>query len=210
MRHWLVSLSLLLAVGGCAASSCPSPPLPFENPIHVPPAPPDFMWEQIVDVLDDYFEINHEVRGRQLGTVSTVGRIETFPAIGSTLFEPWKGDSATAYDRLECTLQSIRRRAVVQVIPTDDGGALVDVVVYKELEDLPQPEGAPTASAVFRFDTALQRFSEPVGSQAVPLGWIGKGRDADLEQKIIGQLMARTQPPKSIFSMFHKKPCPPP
>src|SRR5665213_660616 len=186
MRHWLVSLSLLLAVAGCAASSCP--PLAYENPIHLPPAPPDFMWEQIVDVLDDYFEITHEERARQLGAVSTVGRIETCPGVGSTLLEPWKGDSVTSYDRLECTLQSIRRRAVVQVIPTDDGGALVDVVVYKELEDLPQPEGAPTASAMFRFDTALQRVSEPVGSQAVPLGWIAKGRDAGLEQKILGQL----------------------
>ncbi|HEX4148270.1 MAG TPA: hypothetical protein VHY20_04745 [Pirellulales bacterium] len=208
MRQWLVSLSLLWAATGCAANSCP--PMPYENPIHLPPASPDFMWEQVVDVLDDYFEIKDEERGRQLGTISTVGRIETFPAIGSTLLEPWKGDSVTRYDRLECTLQSIRRRAVVQVIPTDDGGALIDVVVYKELEDLPQPEGAPTASATFRFDSALQRFSEPVGSQAVPLGWIGKGRDAGLEQKIIAQLVARGQPPKSIFSIFQKKPCPPP
>ncbi|HEX3659290.1 MAG TPA: hypothetical protein VHV55_26105 [Pirellulales bacterium] len=208
MRHWLVSLGLLLAVPGCAMNTCP--PLAYENPIHLPPASPDFMWEQVIDVLDDYFEIEREERARLLPGVSTVGRIETFPAVGSTLLEPWKGDSATSYDRLECTLQSIRRRALVQVIPTEDGGALVDVVVYKELENMPQPESAPTASATFRFDTGLNRFSEPVGSQIVAAGWIAKGRDAALEQKIIGQLMARTEPRRSIFSMFQKKPCPPP
>jgi hypothetical protein len=210
MRHWLVSLGLLLAASGCVANSCPSGPLAYENPIHLPPASPDCVWEAVIDVLDDYFEIEREERGRQLAGVSTVGRIETFPAIGSTLLEPWKGDSATPYDRLECTLQSMRRRALVQVIPSDDGGTLVDVVVYKELEDMAQPENAPTASATFQFDSGLQRFSVPVGRQGVSLGWIPKGRDPALEQKIIAQLLARTEPPRSFFSIFQKKPCPQP
>lgn len=208
MRHWLVILGILCSVCGCA-SSCPSPP--YDNPIRLPPASPDFVWEQVVDVLDDYFEIEREQPARVVSGVATVGRIDTFPSVGSTLFEPWKGDSVTSYDRLECTLQSIRRRAIVQVIPAEDGSTLVDVVVYKELEDMAQPENASTASATFRFDTSLYRFGEPIGSQAVPSGWIRKGRDAGLEQKIIGQLMARAQPCKpSIFNLFLKRPGPPP
>lgn len=208
MRQWLVSLGMLMAVAGCATKQCP-PPLGYENPIHLPPGSPDCIWEEVVDVVDDYFEIDREQRPRQLGGVATVGRIDTFPAVGSTIFEPWKGDSATAYDRVHCTLQSMRRRAVLQVIPTEDGGALVDVVVYKELEDLPQPEGAPTASATFRFDTGLLRYNEPVGGQAVPAGWIAQGRDAALEQKIIGQLVARAQPKGSFFSIFQPTAGPP-
>jgi hypothetical protein len=189
MRSLLVSLCLVAAVSGCAPWRMPPPA--YENPIRLPPMPRDYMWEHIVDVVDDYFEIEREERSRVMGNVVTVGRIDTFPAVGSTLLEPWKGDSATQYEKLECTLQSERRRAVVQVIPTEDGGALVDMTVYKELEDVPQPEQASTASATFQYNYSLNQIAEPVGAQPVPLGWIGRGRDPALEQKMLCKLMKR-------------------
>ena len=191
MRLLLAMSCLLLAVSGCAMSRVT--PV-CANPVRIPPMPRDFVWEQVVDVVDDYFDIDREERGRVIGDVVTVGRIDTFPAVGSTLLEPWRGDSVTAYDRLESTLQSIRRRAVVQVIPAEDGSVLIDVAVFKELEDVPRPEGAPVASATFRYDQSLQRFSEPVGGQPVPLGWIGVGRDCNLEKKMISQIVARLNP----------------
>lgn len=194
MRYLWVAAGLLM-VAGCAYNPLGCVTLP--NPLPIPAAPPDFVWEQVVDVVDDYFEIEHEERGRQLGPVTTVGRIDTFPAIGSTIFEPWKGDSVTCYERVESTLQSMRRRAVVQVVPAADGGSLIEVQVFKELEDMPSPEGAPTAAATFRYDNGLQRFADPVGGQPVPLGWIGQGRDPGLEQRMLQKIFARlgTPPP---------------
>jgi hypothetical protein len=198
MRHLFAIGSLLVALSGCAAMTTTMAGQ-LSNPLPVPPAPRDWVWEQVVDVVDDYFEIENEERGRAVGDVVIVGRIDTFPNIGSTLLEPWKGDSATNYDRLECTLQSMRRRAVVQIIPSPDGSALVDVQVYKELEDVMQPEQAPTASATFNYTSSLQSFVEPIGGQPVPLGWIGQGRDPALEQLMLAKLALRLNRPPPAF-----------
>ncbi len=194
MRYLFAIGLSLVALSGCASvtrSMCGQMP----NPLPVPPAPRDWVWEQVVDVVDDYFEIENEERGRAVGDVVTVGRIDTFPAIGSTLLEPWKGDSGNTYERLECTLQSQRRRAVVQVIPSPDGSAMIDVQVFKELEDVSQPEQAPTASATFNYTSSLQAFVEPIGGQPVPIGWIGVGRDPVLEQLMLAKIALRLNHP---------------
>ncbi len=99
----------------------------------------DFVWDQVVDVVDDYFRIQKEERVKLIGDMLTEGRIDTYPRSGSTIFEPWNKDSATPYDRWEATLQSIRRTALVRVIPAPQGFT-VDVQVYKELENVVAPE----------------------------------------------------------------------
>ena len=66
---------------------------------------------QAVDAVDDYFRIEREERVRLIGGVLTEGRIDTFPIIGSTIFEPWRKDSTPGYEKVHATLQSIRRRA---------------------------------------------------------------------------------------------------
>jgi hypothetical protein len=109
---------------------------------------------------------------------------------GATLFEPWRHDSVDSYERLESTLQSIRRRAIVRVIP-DQRGFLIDVVVLKELEDVLRPDRATAGAATFRNDQGLERFTEPVGGISATRGWIAKGRDTGLEQEIIAQLQNR-------------------
>lgn len=185
-------LAVWLLVPGCA--SLRPPPSSCENPLFVPAADYDFVWDTVVDVVDDYFEIEREARGRLVGNVMTVGRIDTFPVPGANLLEPWHGDSATPYDRVESTLQSIRRRALVQVIPSD-GGYLIDVAVFKELEDVARPDFAPTTAATFRFDSSNQRLPPPVEAQTAPLGWIPQGRDTALEQRMMGKLLVRLRPP---------------
>jgi hypothetical protein len=129
---------------------------------------------------------------RLVGDVLIEGRIDTYPVDGSTLFEPWRHDSADSYEKLESTLQSIRRRAIVRVIP-DQGGFLVDVAVFKELEDVRRPERATAGAATFRNDQSLERFTEPVGGQSPTAGWIPRGRDPVLEQEIIAKLQTRLQ-----------------
>ena len=118
------------------------------NPILVPVTDRDVAWDNIVDVIDDYFKIQREDRVHQIGDILSEGQIETFPQTGATFLEPWRGDSANFYERLESTFQSIRRKAVVRVIP-DASGFLVDVTVLKELEDVERPMYATAAQQLF-------------------------------------------------------------
>jgi hypothetical protein len=189
MRNLLLLLAILCCAPGCA--SMRRSPTVYENPIQVQAPGCDFLWDRLVDVVDDYFEIEKEERPKRVGNVVTAGRIDTLPQGGATLLEPWRGDSAGSYNKVESTFQSTRRRAVVVVIPTDDGGYLVDVAVYKELEDVPRPDFAPTAVATFRTDDSLSRiYSDPVADASVPtIGWIAQGRDCVLEQTMICKLL---------------------
>ncbi len=167
-----------------------SPGFCLDNPTFVPVGDHQYVWENVVDVIDDYFKIKREEPVRQIGETLTEGRLETFPVVGATIFEPWRGDSVGRDERIESTLQSIRRRAVVRVIPAD-GGYWVDVAVFKYLEDVVKPEHATAGAATFRYDDSLVRVVNPVGEQEINVGWIPLGRDAKLEQRILGQLQSR-------------------
>jgi hypothetical protein len=140
--------------------------------------------------VDDYFRIEREERVRLIGGVLTEGRIDTFPITGSTIFEPWRRDSTPGYEKFHATFQSIRRRALVRVIPTD-GGYLLDVAVQKELEDLDKPEHATAGGATLRHDGSLVRQEGASGRYSATLGWIPLGRDVTLEQRILADLRAR-------------------
>jgi hypothetical protein len=184
----------LLCSSGCAGlfRRLPgsAPPPPVENPLFIPPMDRELLWNQTVDAVDDYFRIEREDRVRLIAGVLTEGRIDTFPITGSTIFEPWRGDSTPGYQKLHATLQSIRRRATVRVIPAE-GGYLLDVVVQKELEDLDKPEHATAGGATLRVDGTIVRQQGAPGRFSVTLGWIPIGRDLSLEQRILGDIAAR-------------------
>lgn len=172
---------------------------PPANPALVTSMDRDFVWDQVVDVVDDYFRVQHEERVKLIGDQLTEGRLETYPRGGSTIFEPWNQDAVTPYERWEGTLQSIRRRAIVRVMPAD-GGYFVEVQVFKDLEDVRRPETGSISlmnSQALRNDDALQRVTNPVGGQQATLGWIPQGRDTALEQVMLAHIQARfggTQP----------------
>ncbi|ASV73875.1 hypothetical protein THTE_1273 [Thermogutta terrifontis] len=187
-------LAGLLLIGGCFRPFflTPSPVLNvyYPNPIFVAAKDPQVLWETLVDVVDDYFEIEREEPIRQFDTVLTSGRIDTLPKIGATILEPWHKDSVDRYARWEATLQSIRRRAEIRVDPRD-GGYWITVLVFKELEDVGQPLAATTSSATFRNDSSLTRVVSPIGEQQTHAGWIPMGRDTALEQRIIEAIGTR-------------------
>ncbi|MCE9605934.1 MAG: hypothetical protein K8U03_13640 [Planctomycetia bacterium] len=183
----------LVSVGGCAALHKQERPI-LSNPIAIPATRCDLVWDQIVDVVDNYFDIQTEQRVREAGTILTVGRIDTAPKTGATYFEPWRGDAADSYERLHGTLQTLRRRAMVQVIPAPDVFQ-IEVVVYKELEDLARPDQSTAGSATFRTDSSFIRVEDPVGVQPTTIGWIPLGRDRAMEQKILHEIMDRLGPP---------------
>ncbi|HEY2761369.1 MAG TPA: hypothetical protein VGI75_11510, partial [Pirellulales bacterium] len=179
------------------------------NTVLVPAVNRDFMWDQIVDVVDDYFQIDQEDRVKLVSDVQTEGRIDTFPVSGATLLEPWRRDSVNYHERLESTLQSIRRRGFVRVIPDPHGnGYLVEVTVTKELEDVPHPISGSAGASTFRYDTSLPRDTEfdpdphripgdparPNGPRAATGGWIPikpDGRDHALEQVMLARIQGK-------------------
>jgi len=192
-----VIVTALVAFAGCAAPPPMESVVAFSNPTFIPATNRDLFWDNLVDVTDDYFKIVREDRVRQVGDLLTEGQIETRPEIGSTLLEPWNGDSVGYYQRLESTLQSIRRQGIIRVIP-EQGGFLVDVQVYKELEDVVRPQHATASAATFRTSPSVVRFTQPVGSEPRNEGWIPQGRDTLLEQRIIARLYQRFgMPPPS-------------
>jgi len=172
----------------------------IQNPLFVPAMDKEFLWNQVVDALDADFRIRTEQRFRVVGGIPTAGRIETYPAIGSTLFEPWRGDSTSGYERLHATLQSVRRRAVATITPSGTG-YLIRVEIFKELEDLNRPENATIASDTLRHDGSVARPRDGVKKGPVTLGWISQGRDQALEQKILTDIRSRLlgdEPPSRL------------
>lgn len=162
----------------------------YQNPVLVPATDHEYVWETVADVVDDYFRIKEEQPVRLVGQVMTEGRLETFPEVGSTIFEPWRRDSVGRPARVESTLQSIRRQAIVRVVP-DPQGYMIDVAVYKELENVDQPDHATSGQATFRNDASLTRVVDSLRARDTNDGWIPKGRDPALEQRILSEILAR-------------------
>jgi hypothetical protein len=126
---------------------------------------------------------------RQVGGPSE-GRIDTFPQVSPTIFEPWRRDTVGDDDRVENSIQTMRRYAVVRMRPAEKGFS-VEVAVFKELEDLPTPEHASAGAATFRYDTSFTRVVNPSSATGGSKNWIPKGRDPLLEQRIIGHLLSQ-------------------
>lgn len=205
LRLLCATTLLLLLAGGCASGSWlrlgQAPPPPVENPLFVPVTDREFLWNTLVDTIDDYFKIQREERVRLVGGHLTEGRLVTFPTPGSTHLEPWRHDSTPGYEKLHATLQSIRRHASVRVIPAP-GGYLIEVVVNKELEDLDRPEQATAGASTLRHDGTLVRVGGPLQGNAQQLGWIPLGRDASLEQRILLQLRAKYANPGQVGTVL--------
>lgn len=189
---------------GPAGPVAPTPAPPVKSSAVIPPLDAEVIWKQMVDVADDYFKVATEQRVTFANGVPTEGRIDTFPQTGATLLEPWRADSVGFRERLESTLQSIRRIGTMRLAP-DPAGWRIEVVVNKELEHLARPMRATTGGASFRNDDSLYRYGTPlptlgqqVGDQPRPvaaptpnLGWIPLGRDPLLEQRMLSRVLAK-------------------
>ena len=171
-----------------------APPQKFvPNPVMVPPGNDAFVWRQIVDTVDDYFRVATEQPLVDQLDYFTGGRLETQYLVGGSIFEPWRKDSTAGFERLQSTLQSIRRRCVVTASPATDGGYAIELVVMKDLEDV--DTSGTVRDGVARHDGTIERRSLlDVGDGPVTLGWIPMGRDSQLEQRMLQDLLRRLSP----------------
>jgi hypothetical protein len=165
------------------------PQLP--SAISVPVANEEWAWDQITDVVSDYFPIAAEQPARGAAEVPSEGRIDTAWQDGATWLEPHRGDSVGSFNRWESTFQTIRRRATLRVIPLG-AGYTIEAIVDKELEYLPHPERATAGAAVFRNDGSLpSRRDDAVSRTRSSPIWLPLGRDPALEQRILADIRAR-------------------
>jgi hypothetical protein len=172
-----ITAAVALAQAGC---SIVAPRPVSENPLVVPSADFETVWKTTVAVLDEYFDIASENRLSHT--------IVTHPKSAATLLEPWQGDSPGFDQRLEATLQTIRRFARATITPAPGGGYLVKIEVHKELEDMTKPDRQAAGRAVFNNDFPIQRTRELVGPFPLPNGWIRLNRDSQLEQVILQKI----------------------
>ncbi|MFO0956022.1 MAG: hypothetical protein U0800_01000 [Isosphaeraceae bacterium] len=176
-RRPLASMAILVAL---AATGCATVREPTPNPLPLPVSDFEPVWNATVAVLDEYFEIANEDR--------VSGEIVTNPVIGSDFVTFWAGDSVGFQERLESTMQTIRRFARARVEPAPGGGFLVRVEVYKELEDIGRAEKQVGGRATFNVDYNAARTREVVGPTPMPVGWIPRGRDPKLEDQILRRI----------------------
>lgn len=183
MRLIVAAVAATAALGpaGCASVSRVFTSRPVsENPLIVPSGDFETVWKETVAVVDEYFDIRTENR--------LARTIVTDPVMGATLLEPWRGDSATLHERFESTLQTVRRFARVRIEPVPGRGYSVKVEVLKELEDLAKPDRQAAGRALFNNDFPVNRTREIVGPVPVPIQWIPRGRDTQLEQVILQRI----------------------
>ncbi|MBM79767.1 MAG: hypothetical protein CMJ78_04135 [Planctomycetaceae bacterium] len=165
-------------MAGCAALPTLKAPVSAANPLFVPGTNQEAIWERTIDVLHSFnFEIARENR--------LDGEIETQYKIGASLIEPWQHDSVGFENRLESTLQSVRRRCFVHIRPVD-GGFLVGVEVFKELEDIPRSPASARGDN-FRESSPVARNVEPTRLPE-KTSWLNLGRDPLLEQSVLATL----------------------
>jgi len=176
-----IALFVVLLIGsGCAVPLQQPDLLQADAPIFVPGNNEEVVWERVVDVIHDYrFRIARENK--------LVGMIETKYKVGASILEPWHRDSVGPVNRLESTFQSIRRRVNIS-IQRAEGGFLISVEAFKELEDLPGQASSSAGGATFQDNNPLQRDLNLVVRQSTPSGWIPLGRDIALEQSMLGRL----------------------
>lgn len=203
----LIALAAAVGIGGCGQlsyrlkKSRPSAFVP--NPLELPPAADDFVWSQVIDSIDDYFRIAREQPVQNSDGIILDGRVETAYQVGGSLLEPWRKDSTAGFEKLQSSLQSIRRRAIITVRP-QGAGYTVEVIVQKDLEDTDRSQYATETTSARRHDGTIVRRNDGYDDSPQTLGWIPLGRDTSLEQVILNDIFSRiTKPDRK--SLLHKK-----
>lgn len=190
VRAARLGILVALAATGCASVPPLDNPLvvrpPIENPATVSPVTPDAnsyaeVWEHVIDVLDDYFELKSPSR--------YAGYIETIPRIAPGYEQPWKPGSPDKRERLIATLQTIRNTAKVTISAGDRGGYKVYVEVWRELQDLERPNRALGGAAVFQEAPTVDRRNDVVSLESTSnREWLPAGRDYAFEQLILSRI----------------------
>jgi hypothetical protein len=185
MARLLVVILVLVALPGC----------------HRPPAPVELTEYAVTlagaDEYDALFDVCLDALREQGFQPDRLDRrqgvITTFPITSQQYFEFWRRDVATAYDLMEASLATIRRRVEIRF----DGGAEAPdqklvVTVQRERLSTPDRQYNSSAAAYRVFGRVLPSTT---GKTIVPARddvWVPLGRDEALERRLLDAITAKT------------------
>ena len=182
----MAALGLIAACAGCL-SSPPKAGMGGGSTLQVADGQRDALWERAVVVLNrNHFQVARESK--------LEGIIETEYRGGANILEPWHPDSVGFLNRMESTLQSIRRRVTINMQSSGAGTMLVNVRVDKEIEDLPGLAANYEGGATFPEYQPLNRDLDQVVGQSGPSRWLPVGRDPLLERKLTNEIQGAYLP----------------
>ena len=176
-------VAAVVTLGGCLSGPPTGNSPQGVSAIQVSADKYDLMWERTVAILNNYhFMVARESK--------IEGVIETEYRAGSNLFEPWHHDSVGYANRLESTVQSIRRRAFVTFQQASPGLVTIAVRVDKEIEDVPGLAANYEGGATFSESQLLNRDLDQVVGQAGASRWLHRGTDPALEAELMHQIQS--------------------
>ncbi len=120
------------------------------------------------------------------------GTITTFPVTSQQFFEFWRNDVYTAYDLVEASLLTIRRRVEIRLL--GQGSPLhkkLVITVHRERFSTPDRQYNTSAAAFRVYSRSLPSTS---GEIVVPKRddvWLEAGRDGIAEQRLINEITER-------------------
>ncbi|MEQ9406755.1 MAG: hypothetical protein RIK87_03475 [Fuerstiella sp.] len=185
MLSALMPSALMVGFSGCLSAPPISGVPERVNAVQVSADQYDVMWERAVAVLNDrHFMVARESK--------VEGVIETHWRAGSNLFEPWHQDSVGYQNRLESTLQSIRRRVVIAFQTVSPGSVMISVRVDKEIEDVPPSVGIDGTGVTAPVLSAGRTGRDQISGQPGISRWLPRGTDPALEAELLHQIRHAT------------------
>ncbi|MEZ6141769.1 MAG: hypothetical protein R3B84_14455 [Zavarzinella sp.] len=146
------------------------------------------VFDRVLDAVDDYFPIQSSSRYDR--------RIVAVPTLAPGYEQPWRPGSPDFHERKLATLQTMRHRCEVRILNDSPEGYQVQVIVHKELKDIPIPSAPYSAPSSFQDAISVDRTQFTVvdpgfgtTEQADSERWIDLGRSIPLEQAILKKIL---------------------
>jgi len=182
-RPGVVGLTAALLVG------CQQPHKPFEpTACLVEVADPDAadrLYDAAKDTLRRYrFRLDRVDRRAWV--------ITTHPQSSQHFFEFWRRDVHSAYDWFDATMNPVRRRVEVSMLPVGDlGNVQLSLTVVKERLSMPDRQFNDAGAAYQFFGYSLPATTGQAVISRADEQWISQGRDAAVEQYLLDEILAR-------------------
>lgn len=177
--------ALCLVMGACFG--CHAPPQPTRPTVERVSIPQkedlESLWEAASDSLRRYsFRIDREDRAS--------GVITTHPETSAQSFEFWRPQPRPAYYWAESNLQTVQRKATVQILPVDSQGTYsVDVKIERLRLRLEERQIDNPAAALRLYSAEAPTVSGQMVRPSAETQWTPLGRDETIEQAILGDIL---------------------